>query len=214
MHPVTGDEDLDARIWDQAFERGYELRPSATGELVTVAGVPMQPQAAEAWTALRVEALDAGMRFVVSSAYRSPASQRTQFLSKLNGTSESAIDATLTWYSVPGASKHHAGYALDFRYADGTFGAFGSTPDYAWLSAGNFAVPKRHGLIPSYPDDVENQGPNPEPWEFVWVGTALINCGLPQDLGVRTKGPAAALVADIGRCPGGPAPALLPDWLS
>lgn len=214
LYPVTGDESLDARIWSQAFARGYELRPTAMGDLARVGGVPMQHQAAEAWTALREEARGAGMSFIVSSAYRSPDSQRTQFLSKLNGTSESAIDATLTWYSVPGASKHHAGYTLDFRYADGTFGSFRSTPDYAWLAADNFAMPKRHGLIPSYPDDVDNQGPNPEPWEFVWVGTALIHCGLPQDVATGIEGPAAALVADIGRCPGGMAPATLPDWLS
>ena len=211
-HRVTGDEGLDGRIWEAAFARGYELRPTASGGLVSVSGVPMQPQAAEAWASLRAEARAAGMRFVVSSAYRSPASQRTQFLSKLNGTSDTAIDATLTWYSVPGTSKHHGGYALDFRYANGTFGEFRSTPDYAWLAADNFAVPKRHGLVPSYPDDVENQGPNPEPWEFVWVGTGLIQCGLPQP-GPPGSGPVAAIVDDLRRCPGGMGPVELPGWI-
>lgn len=209
---VTGDDELDRRIWDAALARGYELRPTASGDLVSVSGVLMQPQAAEAWESLRAEARDAGMRFVVSSAYRSPASQRTQFLSKLNGTSESAIDATLRWYSVPGTSKHHAGYALDFRYAKGTFGEFRSTPDYGWLAADNFAVPKRHGLVPSYPDDVESQGPNPEPWEFVWVGTGLIRCGLPQP-GSPASGPTAAIIDDLRRCPGGMDPVQLPAWM-
>jgi hypothetical protein len=213
-YDITGDPDLDDRIYARALDRGYVFRPIATGELVSVGGVPMQPQAAEAWLALRELARAEGLGFIVSSAYRSPESQRAQFLSKLVGSSEQAIDAALTWYSAPGTSKHHGGYALDFRYTDGTFGEFRRTPAYAWLTADNFAIPKAHGLIPSYPDDVADQGPNPEPWEFVWVGEGLIRCGVPQDLAVQVTGPAAAVIADIERCPGGPGPADVPDWLT
>lgn len=210
---VTGDPTLDDRIWEIAIERGYEMRPMAAGDLVAVDGVWMQSGAADAWRSLKPEARSAGMSFVVSSAYRSPESQRSWFLTQLDGTSDAAINATLNWYSVPGTSKHHGGYALDFRYAEGTFGGFRNTPDFAWLSADNFAVPKKHGLIPSYPDDAGGQGPRPEPWEFVWVGTDLVQCGLPQHLEVFVQGPAAALVAEIERCPGGPEPASVPDWL-
>lgn len=213
LYPITGDEELDDRIWEIALSRGYILRPLAAGEMATARGVPMQPPLAAAWLALEAEARAAGMQFIVSSAYRSLAAQRTQFLSKLEGTSDTAINAALNWWSIPGTSKHHGGYALDFRYADGTFGEFRATPDYAWLAANNFAIPKRYGLIPSYPDDVEAQGPRPEPWEFVWVGTDLIRCGLPQDLDLDVTGPAAALVAELERCPGGPQPARVPDWL-
>ena len=214
LYEITGNEDLDARIWELAFERGYELRPTAgAGDLARVGGVPMQPQAADAWSELRVAARAAGMGFIVSSAYRSPASQRTQFLSKLQGTSDDAIDTTLTWYSVPGASKHHAGYALDFRYASGTFGEFRRTPDHAWLADDNFAVPKRYGLVPSYPDDVEDQGPNPEPWEYVWIGRSLILCGIPQQLEMGVDGPSAAIVDELERCPGGPSVVAPPSWL-
>jgi D-alanyl-D-alanine carboxypeptidase len=176
--PVTGDPDVDNRIWDLANARGYVLRPLAGPDLASVDGVPMQPQAAAAWQRLKEAARAAGHQFVVSSAYRPPESQRTQFNAKLTGTTDEAIDATLTWYSIPGTSKHHGGYALDFRYADGTFGEFRETPDYAWLSADNFLNAKRFGFIPSYPDDVTAQGPNPEPWEFVWVGVDLIQCGM------------------------------------
>lgn len=211
---VTGREDLDSRIWEMAFDRGYRLQPYAgPAPLPRVAGVAMQVPAAEAWSQLREEARLAGMGFTVSSAYRSPAAQRTQFLSKLGGTSDSAIDATLTWYSLPGTSKHHAGYALDFRYADGTFGEFRRTKDHAWLSADNFAVPKRYGLIPSYPDDVENQGPNPEPWEYLWVGVGLIRCGLPQQADLTIAGPVSALLDEIERCPGGAQPVSIPRWI-
>ena len=172
----------------------------------------MQAPAAEAWRALKAQARGAGMPFIVSSAYRSPAAQRTQFLSKLVGTSDNAISAALTWWSIPGVSKHHGGYALDFRYRDGTFGEFRSTRDYTWLQAENFAIPKGHGLIPSYPDDATIQGPNSEPWEFVWVGIGLIHCGLPQSLG-SVSGPADAILFEIGRCPGGMDQASSPAWL-
>ena len=211
-YQITGNDDLDERIWAAAFERGYVLRPTAGDDLGRADGVIMQPQAAEAWLALKREARAAGMSFIVSSAYRSPASQRTQFNSKLTGSSDGAIDAALTWYSIPGTSKHHAGYALDFRYRSGTFGEFRSTRDYEWLKEDNFAIPKSYGLIPSYPDDVEHQGPNPEPWEFVWVGAGLVRCGLPQVV-APMSGPAAAIAVDVYRCPGGMAPAALPVWL-
>lgn len=179
---ITGSADVDARIWQIAFERGYVLRPTANGGLVSVDGVRMQSQAAAAWRDLKAEARAAGYHFTVSSAYRSPSTQRTWFNTKLSGTSDDAINAALTWYSIPGTSKHHSGYALDFRYRNGTFGGFRNTPDYAWLAADNFSIPKKHGFIPSYPDDGIAQGPNPEPWEFVWVGVDAIRCGVPMDV--------------------------------
>lgn len=213
LYTITGNQDLDDRIWELAFERGYVLRPTVSGDLSRVGGVAMQPKAADAWIGLRTEARNAGMGFILSSAYRSPAAQRTQFRSKLGGTSDSAINAALTWWSIPGTSKHHAGYALDFRYSDGTFGEFRRTRDYAWLSENNFAVPMRHGFVPSYPDDVVSQGPNPEPWEFVWIGTGLIHCGIPQNVELVVMGPAAAVVSEIAACPGGAGVATLPRWL-
>jgi hypothetical protein len=217
--PVTGDGALDDRIWEIAFARGYVLRPLASGNLGSADGVPMQPQAAAAWGELKAAAREAGLPFIVSSAYRSPASQRTQFLSKLQGTSDEAINDTLVWYSVPGTSKHHGGYALDFRYSNGTFGNFRNTPDYAWLSRDNFYNAKRFGFIPSYPDDVTAQGPNPEPWEFVWVGVDLIRCGSPVEASTigPLRGPAAEIVAEVAQCPGramspGEAVDGLPTW--
>lgn len=214
--PVTGDADLDARIWALATARGYVLRPLAGANLGEADGVIMQPQAAAAWQELKTAAREAGHRFVVSSAYRSPESQRTWFNSKLIGSSDEAIDTALTWYSIPGTSKHHGGYALDFRYRDGTFGEFRETPDYAWLAADNFYNAKRFGFIPSYPDDVTAQGPNPEPWEFVWVGVDLIECGIPLELDPTLFGHHAGMVSEIAGCPGTARPgnlgAVLPHW--
>jgi hypothetical protein len=199
---ITGEKALDDRIWALAFERGYVLRPEAGPGLVSVDGVLMQPQAAEAWKALRTAAREAGLTFIVSSGYRSVTAQRSWFNSKLSGTSDPAINSALEWYSVPGTSKHHGGYTLDFRYRDGTFGEFRETPDYAWLSAENFAAVKRFGFIPSYPDDVTGQGPKPEPWEFVWVGVERIRCGVPLDSGSIDGRYARRLLRELSACPG------------
>jgi hypothetical protein len=199
---ITGEKELDDRIWAFAYERGYVLRPEAGPGLVSVDGVLMQPQAAQAWGALKAAAREAGLTFIVSSGYRSVTAQRSWFSSKLSGTSDPAINTALDWYSVPGASKHHGGYALDFRYRDGTFGEFRETPDYAWLSADNFASVKRFGFIPSYPDDVTGQGPNPEPWEFVWVGVERIRCGVPLDTRSLDGRYAPRLMRELSACPG------------
>ena len=64
--------------------------------------------------------------------------------------------------------------------------------------ADNFYNAKRFGFIPSYPDDLNAQGPNPEPWEFVWVGVDLIECGMPC---------VAAVTGPEARHPGGVTPA-------
>ena len=202
---ITGNADVDARIWRIAFERGYLLRPVANGGLVSVDGVQMQPEAAAAWRDLKAEARATGHRFIVSSAYRSPSTQRTWFNTKLSGTSNDAINAALTWYSIPGTSKHHSGYALDFRHRNETFGGFRDTPDYAWLAADNFSIPKKYGFIPSYPDDGAAQGPNPEPWEFVWVGVDAIRCGVSMDVSESRFAMAhrSWLADDVVACSGG-----------
>ena len=209
---VTGNDTVDERIFNLAVARGYVPQPVASGRLGQ-AGIVMQPLAAEAWTALNAEARANGMGFIARSAYRSLTTQRIMFNERLTGTSEAAIERALTWAAPPGLSKHHTGYAIDFRYPNGTYGGFRSTPGYAWLAARNFEVAKRYGFIPSYPDDVENQGPNPEPWEFIWVGTDLIRCGIPQNLEVHRTGPMAGILKEIERCPGGAGPATVPEWI-
>ncbi|MEE9177677.1 MAG: hypothetical protein V3U46_04560, partial [Acidimicrobiia bacterium] len=67
LYTITGNQELDDRIWELAFERGYVLRPTVSGDLSRVGGVAMQPQAADAWIGLRTEARNAGMGFILSS---------------------------------------------------------------------------------------------------------------------------------------------------
>ncbi len=173
--PITGSASLDTLIWEIAFARGYEMRQTPAGELVIQDGQLMQPLTAVGWEAMQAALAAAGHPVRIHSAYRSVSAQQGIFNSKLMGSSSVAdINAVLDYSSPPGASRHHSGYALDIKTVDGTIGTFKTSAAYAWLSADNFYNAKRFGFIPSYPDDAPNQGPKPEPWEFLYVGVETI----------------------------------------
>ena len=158
--PITGDAVLDGRIWEIAIDRGYLLRPVAGPDL----GVPTACgcNRAAAWLELELEAARAaGHRSSPPPIGRPTASEPVQL--QAEGTTDEAIDAALRWYSIPGTSKHHSGYALDFRYADGTFAEFRDTPDYAWLAADNFHNAKRFGFILPTPTTSLPRAPTPSP---------------------------------------------------
>jgi LAS superfamily LD-carboxypeptidase LdcB len=43
------------------------------------------------------------------------------------------------------------------------------------MSKDNYLQAKKYGWIPSYPEGAQQQGPEPEAWEYVWVGTASLH---------------------------------------
>lgn len=173
--PITGDESLDARIRALAEARGYQRRPVASVPLDRVDGRRLQPAAAAAWEELQAAAAADGIGLVLTSAHRSVDHQRRLFRGRLSGTSDSAIDAALRTAAPPGYSKHHSGYAVDIGQR-GRRGAFHQTAAFRWLADDNYANARRHGWVPSYPVFGGHMGPDPEAWEFVWVGTANIQC--------------------------------------
>lgn len=174
--PITGNAELDERIRAIAMMRGYERRPEPLGPLSAADGRSLQPEAAEAWEELQAAAAAAGLSISLTSAYRSASSQAQIWNGRSTGTTDGDIDTILQTVAAPGYSKHHTGYAVDVRSGGAVLDAFAGTAAYAWLSADNFANAKRYGWLPSYPEGVENLGPRPEPWEFVWVGTTNIVC--------------------------------------
>ena len=173
---ITGDAELDTRIRQLAEARGYERRAEPSIPLTFLDGHFLQPQAATAWASLRTAAAAAGHSISLTSAYRSAGSQASIFRSRMTDTSDAALDTLLGAVAAPGYSKHHTGYAIDLRSGSAVLFDFATTPAYEWLSADNFANAKAHGWVPSYPDGVASQGPNPEPWEFVWAGAVNIVC--------------------------------------
>ena len=174
---ISGDAELDARIRAIGEQRGYKRRALPNRALTQVDGRLLQPEAAAAWQALQATAREAGFTITLISAYRSEAHQAAFYRREARGISEAAISRALQLVAVPGYSKHHTGYAIDIADASDDFNNFGNTRAYAWLAADNFANAKAHGWIPSYPSGSKLVGPNPEPWEFVWVGSTNIICG-------------------------------------
>lgn len=173
---ITGDADLDAHIRELGEARGYIRRPEPVEPLGRADGRLLQPAAAAAWEQLQAAAAAAGHSISITSGYRGAASQRSIWLSRMSGTSDAALDTLMETVAVPGYSKHHTGYAVDLRSGAATLHNFANTAAYEWLSADGFANARAHGWLPSYPDGIENIGPNPEPWEFVWVGLDNMLC--------------------------------------
>ena len=193
---VTGQAAADERIVRLAMARGYRLRAQAdpSGLADAGGGRLLEPQALEAFRGLQAEAAAQGQRLELVSGFRSVARQRAIFLGALaergqrrlgrsytageiaEGVADAALEAALAESAPPGFSRHHTGRALDLNDPSGgrPFTEFGDSRAYRCLAADNFLAAKRFGFIPSYPPGARAQGPDPEPWEFVWVGGAAL----------------------------------------
>jgi LAS superfamily LD-carboxypeptidase LdcB len=185
---ITGNATADARIRKLSESRGYKLRSIPVAPIQKI-GDPnlsgddlLQSKALEAWRELQKNAKQSNIDIRILSAYRSPELQRSIFNSRLNATgvsiaqiangeADGAVNAVLKTTSVPGYSRHHTGYTVDFQCGNGTLEAFENSPCYTWISKNNYENAKKAGWIPSYPAGTSLQGPDPEPWEYVWVGT-------------------------------------------
>lgn len=184
--PITGNTAADDRIRSFAENRGYKLTSIPSQAIVKI-NEPrldtddlLQPLAAQAWAELKAAALKDSIRLSLISAYRSPEYQRNLFMQRLQAQgvtpaqlaaarADVAIQNTLRQAAVPGYSRHHTGYAVDMWCEDGSL-SFLSSSCFRWISADNYLHAKEYGWIPSYPEDAGEQGPEPEPWEYVWVG--------------------------------------------
>jgi hypothetical protein len=182
---ITGDPGADARIRSIAEARGYRLRSQHVGRLVSVAGVPVDERVAGPFSALIGEARSRGYLLGAGYGFRSVEQQRAIFVARLpsasairSGSADGSVNAALMWVAPPGYSKHQSGFTLDLRASGVGGGAFASTGLGRWLAADNHAAAKRHGFVPSYPSGAGAQGPEPEPWEYVWVGVPAIDCSL------------------------------------
>lgn len=188
---ITGDPAADEQIREVAEDRGYKLRNTATVPLITVEEEEIQPDAADAWLALRHDAMEAGHALELVSAHRDIETQRAMFLNHLyreaiatqgtpftaeqlaSGDVNHVLDEILSTSSIPGYSKHHDGYTIDIKTSgDGIeMTDFGTTEAFDWLSADDYRIARSYGFLPSYPHGVDDLGPDPEEWELVWVGT-------------------------------------------
>lgn len=91
------------------------------------------------------------------------------------GAADAAINDVLRLNSIPGYSRHHSGYAMDLSESGGGLIRAGSALEL-WLREARFARAVRRGFLPSYPPGGGRQGPDPEAWEYVYVGSPTILC--------------------------------------
>jgi D-alanyl-D-alanine carboxypeptidase len=199
---ITGDPAADRRIVDLAVRRGYRLREQADeNALVTEGRHALQKPAMDAWRELQAAAREERVELELVSAYRSVDRQRRIFLRELNlairqstgreydtgeisaGEADRWIEEVLRFSSIPGFSRHHSGYTVDISDPSGgyAFTDFRQTEGFTWISANNYLNAKRFGFIPSYPDGADGQGPDPEPWEYVWVGREPLLFDVPHE---------------------------------
>lgn len=178
---IYNNKTVDDYLKNIAESLGYQKRIFADeNELVYFENVITRVEVRDAYKKMRDEMKEQGILLHFVSGYRNSISQRSIFKRKASidgieniptGLYDPAIYKTLAVSALPGYSKHHSGYAVDFGCGnDYLVYQFAETNCYEWMSANNFENTKRFGFIPSYPEGVENQGPNPEPWEFVWIG--------------------------------------------
>jgi len=182
---ITGNLLADTRIRDIAEMRGYRLRNSPNVALVDVDGLSLQEAVKEPWQKLKAEASKAGIGISITSGYRSVDTQRTLFTNRLSATgvtvsqiatgeADTKINEVLVTTSIPGYSKHHTGYTFDLLCNGFAFEDFKNSSCNTWLSENNYEVAKKYGFIPSYPPQADDQGPIPEAWEYIYVGTDLL----------------------------------------
>jgi LAS superfamily LD-carboxypeptidase LdcB len=209
---ITGDGPADARIVALAEATHYRLRRLSASPHSSIAGVPLNIEAADALVRMAAAASGAGAPFVAVSGHRSVDDQRGIFLRELaargqarigraysnqeiaSGAADAAVNDVLRLNSIPGYSFHHTGNAVDLVAPGGSLGGFVSSAAYRWLSAANYANAKVFGFVPSYPVGAGAIGPDPEPWEFTYVGVRQLRCAA--DLVVLWN-------PGVGRCPVG-----------
>ena len=194
--PIYGHGPADSRIQQLAEQRGYRLQAEPTVGLGSYGGVTLAPRAGQAWLALAEAARRRGTPLQGNSGYRSVSTQRSIFQRELSeagqarigrsytmseiasGQADAAIDSVLAYHSIPGYSRHHTGVTIDMSHLGGTNATFAGSAAYRWISADNYAAAKTFGFIPNYPPNAGPQGPNPEPWEFSFIGVDEIRCAI------------------------------------
>ncbi len=185
--PITGNTEADNYIRAMAQERGYTLRSAPVANVFqeVAPGMTLQQKAAQPWLDMQAAAKKENIEIDLSAAYRSAADQTEIFTSRLSvaginasripsGAYDKQISTVLQSTAVPGYSRHHTGYTIDITCVKTPALSFLATNCFEWLSRDNYKNAKKYGWIPSYPEGTGMQGPEPEAWEYVWVGTDTV----------------------------------------
>ncbi len=183
--PITGTPEADAHIRKLALAKGYLPRSApVTNTFRDVGkGYTLQERAAQPWLDMKAAAKAQGINLGLTAGYRSAEDQKMIFLNRLAGVApaviasgayDAQINQVLRSTALPGYSRHHTGYTIDISCENDPYPVFERSKCFTWLSANNYENAKKYGWIPSYPDGAGQQGPDPESWEYVWVGTDAV----------------------------------------
>lgn len=179
--PITGNAKADARIRQLALDRGYKLRSAPVTDTFVIVqkDMKLQQRAADSWIDLKKNAKKDGLDLKLTAAYRSAEDAKSIFLSGLKslpldsiaaGRADISVNSVLGHSAPPGYSRHHTGYTVDIACVSNPGVKFENSTCFKWLNMNNYLNAKKSGWIPSYPPGAGKQGPDPEPWEYVWVG--------------------------------------------
>ncbi len=175
----------DAYLRHIAERKGYKNRVFAhASDIIDYNQLQTRKSVRDSYIAMRDEMKKENIILHFVSGYRSADKQVSIFKRKMgqidvskisHGLYDEKITTVLNRSALPGYSKHHSGYAVDFGCgSDYLVYEFATTKCYEWMSKNNFENVKHFGFIPSYPNAIIRQGPDPEPWEYVWVGRGYI----------------------------------------
>lgn len=186
--PITGNTEADAKIKQIAIGRGYKQRSAPVSNTFqdVGGGYLLQQKAVKPWVDLKAAAQNDGIGLGLTAAYRSADDQKNIFLRRLNtlrispaaiaaGQNDQQVSQVLRFTAIPGYSRHHTGYTVDISCENRPASSFEFTVCFEWLSKNNYENAKKYGWIPSYPKGTSPQGPDPEAWEYVWVGTEALS---------------------------------------
>lgn len=182
---ITGSEKADKVVYGLAENAGYKVRSAPVADNFVDIGDNhnLQRLAAESWKKLEKKAEANNIDLKVTEAFRSAEDQNRIFAGRLgnispnkiiNRSSDGTIRNLLKTTAPPGYSRHHSGYTVDLACNSGPGGLFENSKCFEWIKKDNYINIKEFGWIPSYPDGIKNQGPDPESWEYVWVGTDVL----------------------------------------
>ena len=181
---------FDSVIHELSKSRGYTLKQAIDPKTLFTStdGWVFKKGVYEKFLELQSSAKQDGVSFELISAYRSESEQKVLFDEELqsyglnlnqlsdeayinNPATREKIQNALNRVAPPGYSRHHTGVTFDLVSSENR--DFGSTKAYQWLSADNYYNAKRFGFLPSYPklEEIAQYGPNPEAWEYFYVGT-------------------------------------------
>jgi LAS superfamily LD-carboxypeptidase LdcB len=183
---ITGNSIADERIRNLAIERGYIGRSIAIPPLRDTGKYQLQYRAATSWDEMVKKAKQDGQTLILTAAFRTIEDQRDLFNEGLNtagatpaliaaGKADLGVQSVLKRISVPGYTRHHSGYTVDIGCQNDNGVLFGASTCFAWLSRNNYENAKTFGWIPSYPSGAPKQGPDPEEWEYSWVGFDVVS---------------------------------------